>query len=152
MNIILTLFALLFPSVALAAYQNPTVVSNQPQPSGFVEVTFQFTGNAGEPARERKYLVRPTTTATLLRNWVAETRAELDLLHTASIIPSLQPGQTVTALARVAHIPTAKEVWNEKYDRYIRYIGSGLVSAALTADLNALKADLETTYQDGFID
>lgn len=151
MHILLTLCLMLFPSLALAAYQNPTVLDNQPQASGFVKVTFQFTGNAGEPTRTREYLVRPGTTATLLRNWVAETRAELDLLYTASIIPALQPGQTVPALARVAPTLTAKEAWNEKHERYKRYSDSGLVSTALTADMNALKGDLESTYQSGFI-
>ena len=153
MKQLILLFAILvLPVSALAAYQNPTVISNQPQSTGFVKVTFAFTGNAGEPTRTREYLVRPTTTATLLRNWVDDTKKELDLLHTASVIPALQPGQTVTALARVTPPPTAKEVWNGKYERYKRYKDSGLVNAALTADMNALKADLEATYLDGFID
>lgn len=143
---------LVLPSVASAAYQNPVVESNQPQVSGFVKVTFRFDGNAGEPTRYREYLVRPTTTPTILRNWVADTRAELDLLYTASVIPSLQQGQTVSGLARVPVTPTAKEAWNEKHERYKRYKDSGLVSAALTTNLNALKADLEATYQEGFID
>ena len=148
----LCLVLVLMPSWVLAAYQNPTVVSNQPQSTGFVKVTFAFTGNAGETTRTREYLVRPTTTATLLRNWVDDTKKELDLLHTASIIPSLQPLQIVPGLARVAPVLTAKEVWNEKYERYKRYKDSGLVNAALTIDMNALKADLEATYLDGFID
>ena len=142
---------LVFPSVASAAYQNPVVESNQPQPSGFVKVTFKFDGNAGEPTRYREYLVRPTTTPTVLRNWVADMKAELDLLYTASVIPALQQGQTVSGLARVPVTPTAKEAWNEKYERYKRYKDSGLVSATLTTNLNALKTDLEATYQDGFI-
>ena len=152
MKTLLTLCMVLLPSLALAAYQNPTVVSNQPQSTGFVKVTFAFTGSAGEPTRTREYLVRPTTTATLLRNWVDDTKQELNLLYTASVIPSLQPGQTVPGLARVDVPPTAKEVWNEKYERYKRYKDSGLVNAALTIDMNALKADLEATYLDGFID
>lgn len=152
MKTLLTLYMVLLPSLALAAYQNPTVVSNQPQSTGFVKVTFAFTGSAGEPTRTREYLVRPTTTATLLRNWVDDTKQELNLLYTASVIPSLQSGQTVPGLARVDVPPTAKEVWKEKYERYKRYTGSGLVNAALTTDMNALKADLEATYLDGFID
>ena len=152
MKTLLTLCMVLLPSLVLAAYQNPTVISNQPQSTGFVKVTFAFTGSAGEPTRTREYLVRPTTTATLLRNWVDDTKKELDLLHTASIIPSLQPQQIVPGVARVAPVPTAKEVWNEKYERYKRYKDSGLVNAALTIDMNALKADLEATYLDGFID
>lgn len=153
LKILLTLGAVLvLPLPGFAAYQNPTVVSNQPQSSGFVKVVFQFTGNAGEPTREREYLVRPNTTAIHLRNWVADTRAELDLLHTASIIPSLQTGQTVTALARVIPSPTAKEVWNEKHDRYRKYKDSGLLGATYASNLAALKADLEATYQAGFLD
>lgn len=143
---------ILFPSLVFAAYQNPTVQSRQQQSSGFVKVVFQFVGNAGEIAVQREYLVRPNSTATHLRNWVDDTKKELDLLHTASIIPALQSGQIVPGLARVEPAPTAKEVWNEKYERYNRYKDSGLVSAALTTDMNALKADLEATYLNGFID
>ncbi len=143
---------LLTPSIGLAAYQNPTVISNERQAAGFIKVNFAFAGNAGEVTVQREYLVRPTSTATHLRNWIYTTIQELNALHTASVIPALQPGQTVPALAPVATPPSAKDSWMMKFDRYKRMQGSGIVNATLTSDLAALKADLEATYQAGYID
>lgn len=147
-----TLFCCLLsltPSLAVAAYQDPTVVDRQQQPSGFVKVVFQFTGNAGEQILRREYLVRSTTTVTALRNWVDDTKKELDLLHIASTIPALQPGQTVTGATRIITIPTGKEAWAEKLERYLRLKDAGIV--AMAGDLAALKADLEATYRVGFL-
>lgn len=148
---ILACVLLLFPSVVMAAYQNPTVIDRQPMPSGFVKVMFQFTGNAGEATREREFILRPGVTAANVRNWVDDTKKELDLLHTAVVLPALQPGQTVTALARVAATTTAKEVWNGKYDRYKHFKDAGLLGATYASDLAAMKSDIEATYQTGFL-
>lgn len=140
----------LMPSWGWASYQNPSIVSKQVQPSGFIKVTFEFAGDNGEPTVKREYLVRPTSTAAHLRNWVHTTKAELDFLFTASNIAGLQVGQTIPALAPTPDTPTAAQVWWTKMRRYLRVKDSGI--AALAADLATLKADLEATYQTGFID
>lgn len=139
-----------FPSMGWGAYQSPTVVSNERQPTGFVRLGFLFTGDAGEPTVRREYTIGPSTTAAKLRNWVDETIQELEQLYTVSRLPSIQPGQTIPRLARVDPTPTGKQVWLEKFRRYLRVKDSGIVAVA--GDLAALKADLEATYQPGYLD
>ncbi len=150
-TLVLACLVAVMPSLALAAYQNPVVDSRVQLPSGFVRVVFLFTGNAGEVNVYREYLIRPGTTAAALRNWIDDTKTELNFLNTAATIPGLQQGNTVAGLARVLALKTAKEVWNEKYETYRRYKDSGLVSSALTSEMATLKADLEATYEAGFI-
>ena len=99
-------FLTLMPSMSWAAYQNPRIVAREVLPEGFVRLSFIFTGNAGEPDVRRTYVVNPLTTAAILRNWVDDTIQELDRLHTAATIPSLQLNQIVTRLARVAPVLT----------------------------------------------
>ena len=74
----------LIPAWALAAYQNPTVLENNRQADGGGVILFEFTGNAGEPTVQRRFVVQPNATVTSLRNWVDDTIAELNLLQTAS--------------------------------------------------------------------
>ena len=142
-------FLLFVPSVGFAAYQNPTVIANERQANGFPRITFQFTGNAGEPTAVRSYVISASTTAAALRNWIADTIDELDLMHTAGTLSILQPGQTVPRLNRAVVTPTAKQIWVEKLSRYLAVKDAGITAAS--ADLAALKADLEATYQAGFI-
>lgn len=142
-------FVLLFPSLSFAAYQNPTVLANDKLSNGTVKISFQFTGNAGEPIVRRDFIVSAGTTATTLRNWIADTIDELDLMYTAGTLAILQPGQTIPRLNRVPATPTAKQIWVEKLSRYLHVKDSGIVAAA--SDIAALKADLEATYQAGFI-
>jgi hypothetical protein len=151
---IIIVLALLFlmPSLSQAAYQNPTITANTSMPDGSGgQITFQFTGNAGEPTVTKIYQVNPLTTPTTVRNWVDDTIKELDTLFTAKTLPSAQVGQTVTRLARVNNPQTPKQIWNEKLQRYLVYKDAGIASSAFTTDLNALKADLDATYQAGFI-
>lgn len=144
------LFVVLFlPSTVLAAYQNPTVVSNQRQSNGTVLITFAFSGNAGEPTVTRGFVVTQGTTAVGVRNWIDDTIQELDLVRTAETLPAIQPGQTVSRLARVVPARTAKQIWQEKLDRYIHVKDAGITAAS--AELATLKADLEATYQNGFL-
>ena len=152
MVILLILLLLCVPSIGLAAYQNPTVLKNDATGDGGASITFQFAGNAGEPTVIKVYTIQQNSTLTALRNWVDDAIVELNLLFTAKTLPSLQPGQTVPRLARVSPPPTPKQVWREKHERYINFKNSGITSAAFTTDLNALKADLDATYQDGFMD
>lgn len=139
---------LLAPSLAMAAYQNPTVVSMERQADGGGYILFRFSGNAGEPAVTRTYVIHSATTATAVRNWVDDTLNELNLVQTAATLPALQQGQTVTRLARVTPVRAAKEVWNEKVVRYAQLKDLGIAAAA--SDLATLKADIEATYQAGY--
>lgn len=150
MPILFLLMLLLAPSMASAAYLNPTVIANERQQNGSTKLLFRFNGNAGEPAVTREFTVQPSTTATLLRNWVDATLDELDLMNTAANLASLQNGQTVPRLAPVAPAPTARIVWRRKVDWYAQACTSGFVGAIATG-CAALKSDIEATYQAGFI-
>lgn len=144
------LLVMLIPSISLAAYQNPMVKANTTLANGNVQITFEFNGNAGEPAVTRLFIVQKGTTAQELRNWVDDIIKELDLINAASKLAALQPGQTVPRLARVDPAPTAKQVWLSKFHRYISVKDAGIT--AIAADLATLKNDLEATYQTGYLD
>lgn len=148
---VLLVTVLLAPVAAQAAYQNPTVTGNDRQQNGSTQLTFQFTGNSGEPTVIRQYTVNPASTITALRNWVDGVIAELDLMHTAASLAALQPGQTVPRLAPVPPAPTAKQVWRGKIFRYDQGCKSSFAGAVATA-CAALKADIESTYAAGFLD
>lgn len=147
----------LLPSLSLAAYQNPTITANTSMPDGSGgQITFQFTGNAGEPTVTKIYQVSAATTPTHVRNWVDDMIKELDAMFTAKTLPSAQVGQTVTRLARVNNPQTPKQIWNEKFQRLQQYCdsesGSKITAAAFVTDCNALRTNVNDTYVDGFID
>lgn len=143
--LLLSLF-LMVPSLGWAAYQNPTITANTKQADGSIRLTFRFTGNAGELVVNRDYQVNADTTAVAVRNWVDDTIKELDFLQTAASLPSVQPGQTVTRLARTAPTPTACQVWTQKFFRYMGLKDSGLAGTTLANNIATLKTDLESTY------
>lgn len=151
MYIVVLVLSLLIPSLAQASYTTGAVFSNEPQANGSTRLVFRFTGDAGEPAVTREYFINASSTATVLRNWVYSTLAELNLMRTASTLPALQVGQTVPPLAPAgAAAPTAKQVWLNKVDRYLYFLGVGLTGQA-SADLAALKADIDATYAAGYL-
>ena len=150
MRTLLVALLMLAPSLAMAAYQNPTVVSNQRQANGTVLITFAFSGNAGEPTVTRGYVVSQGTTATAVRNWIDDTIKELDLVRTAETLPALAPDQVVPRLARVTPAKAAKQAWREKFELYLRIKDSGV--AAIASYVTALKADIEATYLAGYLD
>lgn len=131
------------------AYQNPRVISNDRIDNGFARIGLMFSGNAGEPDVRKDFTVNDTTTATSFRNWVDETIRQLDGLRTAATLPALQVGQVITRLARTTPAPTAKQVWQSKLHAYMEVKDAGITAAA--AELAAMKADLESTYQSGFL-
>jgi len=143
---------LLAPYTVEAAYQNPTKVSEQILPDGSTQVTLQFRGNAREPTVERVLRLEVGMTAADVRRWVGRELARLDGQHAikeavAALngpIPPL-PTPAVTTPA-----PTAKEVWRKKYQAYITHKDAGL-GGQVALDLDALKLDLENTYQKGFL-
>lgn len=150
MIILAVLFALILPQMTYAAYQNPTVISNERMAVGSTKLIFRFSGNAGEPAVTREYMVGPNTTATILRNWVDATLDELNLMHTAATLPALQPGQTVPRLAPVEPAASAKDIWRQQVSRYSQFCTQGFTGAVAT-DCTAMKSTIESTYQAGFL-
>lgn len=140
---------LIVPSISLAAYQNPTVTAKSRLASGQTKTTFQFTGNAGEPTVTRDYVTSQGVTNIAVREWVADTMAELNSLQTVDGLTNLQVGATPTPANRVVAAKTAKQTWREKYATYIAAKDSVVI--AIAADLATLKADIEATYQAGFL-
>jgi len=70
------------------------------------------------------------------------------------VVPSVslaayQNPMVVPRLARVATPPSAKAIWQAKHERYMQVKNSDV--AALATERAALKADLEATYQAGFL-
>ena len=151
MIILMFIVSLVVPTLAQAAYQNPTVISNERLSVGSTKLIFRFNGNAGEPAVTREYMVGPNTTATILRNWVDATLDELNLMHTAATLPALQPGQTVPRLAPVVPAAAAKDVWQRKVANYAQFCTRSFLGSVAT-DCVTLKSDIESTYQAGFLD
>lgn len=151
MRILLLLALLLVPHVAHATYQNPVVIANERLAVGSTKLIFRFNGDAGEPAVTREYMVGPNTTATVLRNWVDATLDELNLMHTAATLPALQPGQTVPRLAPVAPAASAKDVWQRKVANYAQFCTRSF-TGSIANDCTAMKANIESTYQAGFLD
>jgi hypothetical protein len=141
---------LLLPAISFAAYQNPTVVTNDRQPNGTVLLTFAFTGNAGEPTVTRGYVVSSGTTVALVRSWIDDTIKELDLVRAAETLGAVQPGQTVTRLAKVTPAKAAKQAWNEDFALYLRIKDSGIT--ALSSVIATVKARVEANWQAGYLD
>lgn len=144
MRILLLCVLLLVPSVARAAYLDPVIISNDGK-----AIIFQFSGDAGEPIKTITYVVQAATTQKAVREWVKDTVDDLNGIRSAATLAALQPGQTVARLNRTAAARAAKDLWNEKLARYLYVKDSGIAAAA--TELAALKADLETTYQSGFL-
>jgi len=149
--ILFLLALLLMPSLAHAAYQDPTVISNERLSIGSTKLIFRFFGDAGEPAVTREYVIGPGTTAPILRNWVDATIKELNLMNAAATLPALQPGQIVPRLAPSVVPPSGKQVWLRKLRIYNEATSASLAGLVMT-DLSALKADLESSYQTGYLD
>lgn len=144
------LLTALLPSWATAAYQNPTIIANERLSVGSTKLILRFNGNAGEPAVTREYMIGPDTTVTSIRNWVDATIKELDLMQAVSVNASAQPGQTVPRLAPAASVPTARDIWQSKVASYTQKCGNGFTGAIATA-CTTLKADIESTYQAGYL-
>lgn len=151
------LFLILFAvSSGQAAYlDTATILAYEQQANGAGKFIMRFTGNAGEPVVTRDYYIAPAATPALayqaLRNWVDSVLTELNLVSAAATAPAVQPGQTINRLAPNAVTPPAKSVWRGKVSMYGQVCTNGFVGSVLTA-CAALKSDIETTYQAGFLD
>lgn len=149
MRLLVILFILL-PTSAMAAYQNPTVESKQILPDGSTQITLRFTGDDNEPIVERTFRLTDETKAEDVQRFIGRelkrlndsrsSRTDFDAI--GKTIPPLPPNPE--------REKSAKQVWRDKYERYQQYKNSGL-GGAVEADLDELKADLETTYKKGFL-
>lgn len=139
----------LFAPIAHAGYQNPEVVKNDPIAEGDARVTLQFTGNADEPTVQIVRVIPDGSTNQSIRNMVDGLLTQLDRKRTAATMPILKVGNTINRLAPVSPVPTAKQVWQAKLSRYLEVKDAGITAAV--AELAAMKADLEATYQAGFM-
>lgn len=131
------------------AYNTATLVlKDPPLADGRVQITVEFTGNAGEPAMRRQMFVGPTDTAQSIRRWCIEQAKNLGDVKT--IADSLTVGQSINLTPITPPATTAEEIWRAKVSRYQRLAGLGLTGQAAT-DLAALKADIEATYVTAYL-
>lgn len=151
MRILIACILALLPATSFAAYQNPKVLDLIGQSDGGITALLEFTGDAGEPTVQKKFTVQPGTTKQSFREWVGDTIAELNKLSTIRKIPEIQIGQIVIPLAKTSPAAPAKQVWIDKFERYKSCSSVALSSAAYNTDCAAIKTDLESSYQAGFI-
>lgn len=151
MWIVLVLVGLfwLLPSLGHAAYNQAECMTKIRLSGGQTRCTFEFRGNAGEPTVLRSYTSSPGTVNLSVREWVAETFAELGALQGADGVASLQQGATPAPANKAIAAKTAKQIWREKHENYMRFKDSDV--AAISSARTALKADLEATYQAGYL-
>lgn len=151
MKTILLFILCLIPTLSHAAYNAAEVDRNELTAAGSARLVTLFTGNAGEPPVRREYLVNASSTLSGYRQWVKATMDELNLMRAVGVLPGLQPGQTVTPLNPVAPSLTAKETWHRKVESYSQSCTLSFVGTVATA-CSALKTDIESTYQAGYLD
>jgi hypothetical protein len=111
----------------------------------------RFTGNAGEEIVDRPYYLTPSSSFVGIRNWVASTVSELNMARTAGKAPQVAPGTVINGLAASASTPSAKSAWSTKVTIYAQSCNQSFTGAVATA-CSTLKADIEATYQAGFLD
>lgn len=151
MFILRLIVLLLMPSLAQAAYLDQAQVLRYEQdPNGSARLILRFTGNAGEPIVDRVYPITGSSTLPGLRNWINLTVTELNLARTAGTAPQVAPGTVLNGLVPSPATPTAKSVWRDKIRLYAVACQSSFGGAVATA-CTAMKSDIESTYQAGFL-
>lgn len=131
------------------AYNTATLVlKDPPLADGRVQITVEFTGNAGEPPMRRQMHVGPDDTGASLRRWAISQAKSLGDVKT--IADSLTVGQSINLTPLATPAATAEEVWRVKVAQYQRMAGLGLTGQAAT-DLATLKADIEATYVSAYL-
>lgn len=131
------------------AYTTATLVlKDPPLADGRVQITVEFTGNAGEPVMRRQMFVGPSDTAQTIRRWaIAQAK---DLGDVKTIADSLTVGQSVNLTPIATPAATNEEIWRAKVARYRALSSLGLIGQAAT-DLATLKADIEATYLSAYL-
>jgi hypothetical protein len=146
----MVLVALIVPSVSLAGYQVPENIEKVRLSSGQTKAKFEFKGSAaGEPTVIREYVSSQGATNQSVREWVADTIAELDRLQTVDTLPALQLGAKPTPANRASAAKTAKQVWQSNASTCAQY--KGVFTGKLGEDVDAMCADAQATYQAGFL-
>jgi hypothetical protein len=132
------------------AYISPATVHEVSQSGdGVLSIVFRFSGNAGEPLVHRT-LTPGGMERSEIRNWVHAQIQELNANRSRAVTLSISNGETFAQLAPVADVPTAFQIWKSTADRLIRLESYGLTNTAAVADVAALRADVETTYDTAF--
>lgn len=142
---------LLVPTLAHAAYLDPTTSPPERLANGSTKVIYYFRGNAGEVAVDIPYVAGPGTTDQEIQNWVDERIKELEQADNVAKLQSLQNGATVARLPRVKPAQRASDVWQRKVANYAQFCTRGF-AGAIDAGCAAMKSDIETTYRAGFLD
>lgn len=149
MYLVVIVALLLSPQLALSAYQDPVIESMQDEGNGQVRLNVVFHGDAGEPDVRMPYIVRAGVNYRDIRVWAKEIIDDLDGVRTTTALATLQPGQTIPRVNRLAPSQTAKQIWNEKLRNYQRVKDAGIT--ATETDLAAMKDNLESTYVSGYL-
>lgn len=150
--LLLLLVILLAPSLASAAYlDSATVLRYEQDQNGAARLIMRFQGNAGEPIVDRPYQIASDSTVGGLREWVRGVATELNLARTAGTAPQVASGTVINGAARAAQVVTPRGIWRSKVLLYTELSGKGFIGALGTA-LDTLKADIEATYQAGYLD
>jgi hypothetical protein len=131
------------------AYVTATLVQKDPPGDDRrVHIVVEFVGNAGEPTVKREYYVAATDTLQSVRQWAIAQAASLAAVKT--VADNLTVGMSVNLTPIVPPAPTARQVWLGKVSQYKQFAALGLTGTA-AADLAALLADINATYETGFL-
>lgn len=130
------------------AYDTWTIVEKDPPgPDGTVAVRIDLTG-PGEPTERIGYVIHGGTTVRDMRLLIA---SESTLKASKSIADLITVGQTGSTSKPADPAPSAQDVWNAKVNRYLSGKALGSTNPTAIADLNALFADINATYQTSFL-
>jgi len=146
------LIALLLPSVGNAAYLDQGIILRYEQDQdGAARLYVRFTGDAGEPIVDKPYPISSGSSFQALRRWVRANVEEMNLKRTAGTAPQVAPSTVVQGLAAASPAAVAKDVWRGKVESYQHSCTASFVGSVAT-DCSALKANIESTYQAGYLD
>lgn len=135
-----------------AAYTAASVQGQEELGNGMVRYQIRFVGNAGEKLVVLPYEMVPAATEVLTREalerWTDGVLKRLNVSE--SVKGALIPGSTITPRAPVTPTRPAKAEWQLKARTCLAY--KDHFTGPLAADVNALCADVQRSYQKGFLD
>ncbi len=142
----------LFTFPAHAAYLDQgTILRYEQDGDGSARLIIRFTGDAGEPIVDKVYPISSGSSFQALRRWVRANVEELNLKRTAGTAPQVAPSTVVQGLAAASPAAVAKDVWRNKVESYQHSCTASFVGSVAT-DCSALKSNIESTYESGFLD
>jgi len=137
-----------YVAATLILKEIPVLPKDSPYYDGRVFIVVEFTGNAGEPPRSLRYTVGAGDTLLSIRQWAIGVADNLN--KTKSIADALTVGQSINVAPIAQPAQTAEDIWKAKVQRYLRLSSVGWVGAMAT-DMAALKSNIESTYQPGYL-